>query len=341
MKDFIYFPIVKTRDAELKAMSYLDKTTFDFILPIYELTKSRKSKITPDGDIHKKMIELKRIQGDRPFILDLCANENYINPQIETLLSPENGYYEWVYFLNTYNYMNIIPMVHIYDDDDFQEVENFVTSPYLKEKSLAVRIPFDVEDIDKFIMPITDNLMGTYLYVIIDLGQMLLPLDELENKVIDRINEINKIEYKKIITIVSGTSFPKTVGQFGEHEGSFEILEEKLYLSLSSKFSIKYGDYASINIEQIEMKGGTFIPRIDISLNDTFIYKRYRRTEGSYPLCAKKMIADTRYTSLATWADSEIKSAAEGIPSGISPSFWIAVRMNYFMTKRVNLRQGK
>ncbi|EPK9976499.1 beta family protein, partial [Escherichia coli] len=55
MKKFNYFPIMKTRDAELKAMSKLSSGVFDHILPIYELTKSRKAKIAPDGDIHRRM----------------------------------------------------------------------------------------------------------------------------------------------------------------------------------------------------------------------------------------------------------------------------------------------
>ncbi|MDM7149060.1 beta family protein, partial [Klebsiella pneumoniae] len=42
---------MKTRDAELKAMTHLKDDVFDKILPIYELTKSRKTKTTPDGDI--------------------------------------------------------------------------------------------------------------------------------------------------------------------------------------------------------------------------------------------------------------------------------------------------
>ncbi|WP_404854110.1 beta family protein, partial [Escherichia coli] len=101
---------MKTRDAELKAMSKLSSGVFDHILPIYELTKSRKAKIAPDGDIHRRMLTIKDIQGERPFILDLTSNEKYINDQIRQLVDEKDGYYEWRYFINLYNHLNIIPM---------------------------------------------------------------------------------------------------------------------------------------------------------------------------------------------------------------------------------------
>lgn len=338
MMNYLYFPIIKTRDAEIKALSKLDASIFKNILPIFELTKSRKTQKTPDGDIHKKMLEIKKIAGDSPFILDLSTNKNYINPQIETLLSPDNGYYEWVYFLNSYSHLNIIPMVHLYDDEDFTDVEAFVDSPYIRDKHLAVRIPYNEIDIHKFISPIVRRMSGNILYVIIDVGQVILPTDDIVNIVEERIREIEKTNYPLIKIIVTSTSFPRLVGKHGEFFGEFPIKEELIYQKLKIKNHIFYGDYASINIEQIEMKGGGFIPRIDVSLEEKFFYDRRRRNAGSYVLCAQNILKNKDYENINTWADDEIAQAASGTPSGISPSFWIAVRMNYFITKRVSMR---
>ncbi|WP_435367392.1 beta family protein, partial [Klebsiella pneumoniae] len=99
-----------------------------------------------------------------------------------------------------------------------------------------------------------------------------------------------------------------------------------------------YGDYASINIEQIEIKGGTFVPRIDVSLENIIFYKRYRRNAGSYQKCAEYILKDKRYAAMDIWPDKEIAKAKGNEPSGISPSFWISVRMNHFMNTRVKLR---
>ncbi|AMO58789.1 beta family protein [Endozoicomonas montiporae] len=162
----------------------------------------------------------------------------------------------------------------------------------------------------------------------------------------DQVSDAIEESYRKIVSIkgvqkvvMLATSFPKSPAALGkDHEGEFDILEEKLYQNLSRKVDIGYGDYASINTQQIEIKGGTFVPRIDICLEDKFIYKRYRRHDGSYQRCAQNMVLDGRYSPLGTWADEEIKLATDGKHSGRSPSFWIAVRINYYVTKKVEMR---
>ncbi|MNV81140.1 hypothetical protein D3C71_1747860 [compost metagenome] len=85
------------------------------------------------------------------------------------------------------------------------------------------------------------------------------------------------------------------------------------------------------------MRGGTFVPRIDFCDDGTFYYYRYRRDKGSYVKCAKKVIADVRFSNDFTWGDEEIRSASAGSPSGISPSFWISVRVNNYIHRRVEV----
>ncbi|MBN3239836.1 beta family protein [Pectobacterium versatile] len=341
MIQYCYFPLLKTRDAELKAISKLNDKYFDHILPIYELTKSRKTKIAPDGDIHRKMTLLNEIHGKRPFILDVTSNEKYLNYQLEQLLDESNAFYEWQYFINLYSDMNIIPMIHLYDEDNFTEVEQFVKEISRTKDYLAVRLPYDLDSYKKYITPIVNNLSKTCkLYVILDGEQVIKGLSE---DIIDGFSyacsELEEFSSKIADIITICTSFPLSPASEGKDDhGSFPIVEEMIFKNISKEYAIKYGDYGSINIQQIEIKGGTFVPRIDIALDEEFIYKRYRRNAGSYILCAKKMMSDTRYIRLDTWADDEIKSAAEGNPSGISPSYWIAVRMNYYMSSRVKLR---
>ncbi|HFM4333422.1 TPA: beta family protein, partial [Escherichia coli] len=340
MKKFNYFPIMKTRDAELKAMSKLSSGVFDHILPIYELTKSRKAKIAPDGDIHRRMLTIKDIQGERPFILDLTSNEKYINDQIRQLVDEKDGYYEWRYFINLYNHLNIIPMIHIYDDEDFSEVRSFVSEITKTKKMLALRLPHDLDNYSIFVKPIADSLQDdSKFYVILDAGQVEGATDKEEEYFLNACSDLEMFNDKIEDIIIACTSFPSSPIKYGhDDQGEIPILEEKIFKKISENYQVKYGDYASINIEQIEMKGGTFVPRIDISLEDKFIYKRYRRDAGSYPLCAAMMVKDVRYTPIGIWADHEISLAAKNTPSGISPSFWIAVRMNYFMSTRVLLR---
>ncbi|WP_290705314.1 hypothetical protein [Amphritea sp.] len=349
MSQYKYFPVIKTRDAELRCFKNISNDLLDDILPTYELTKSRKTTKTPDGDIHRRMKQIGEIQGDKPFILDLCTDDKYINPQIEQLIDEFNGFVDWQYFINLYSNLNIIPMVHLYEDSkmEFSEVESFVKKMSVLKSHLAVRLPYDLDasDLSSYLSPIVNNLAeNCKLYVLLDADYIRhdakADVEIVSNLYVESALAVHELGDKIEDIVMICTSFPSSPAQEGngDAEGEFDIYEEVVFREVCKKYPIKYGDYASINTEQIEIKGGTFVPRIDVAIGDKFIYKRYRRDKGSYPLCAKKMVADGRYVSLGVWADKEIELAHNDEPTGISPSFWISVRMNYYIATRVKLR---
>ena len=350
MSDFLYFPTVKTRDAELRCFKNLPSNVRRKILPIFELTKSRKTKVAPDGDIHRRMQQIGEIQEGRPFILDLSTDDKYINPQIEQLLNPYGGFVDWQYFLGLHKDMNIIPMVHIYEGEDknsaFCDVESFAAQMSKDRKHLAVRMPFDLEvgDYLYYLNPIVKNLStGCSLIVLLDANFIRKEAESNIDKVVSHFTDASKevLSLPNIEDVVMlCTTFPSSPAAVGREdaEGEFRTYEEQIYQGIRKTVNIKYGDYASINTEQIEMKGGTFVPRIDIANTDSFIYKRFRRDDGSYVRCAKMVLDDERYQSLNCWTDDEIQLASKGTPTGISPSFWISARMVYYIVTRLNLR---
>jgi ribosomal protein S18 acetylase RimI-like enzyme len=352
MSEFLYFPIIKTRDSELRGFEHIDDSDFSKILPIYELTKSRKTLKAPDGDIYRRMKQIADIQKGRPFILDLSTDERYRNPQIDQLLSEHDGFKEWQYFVfDLHSELNIIPMIHLYEDDngEFADVELFVKSASARTNFLAVRLPYELsnEEIEYYLNPIVRNLNERCkLYVVLDAEFVRTKqVDDVVDIFLEACSGTEKFKDKIESVVMLCTSFPSNVAQTGGEDisGSFSIYEEDIYQGVSEEFSIKYGDYASINTEQIEMKGGTFVPRIDIASLDgkTFTYKRYRRKSGGYVKAAEHTLSDTKsYQSLGIWADREIAAAAANSPSGISPSFWISVRMNYYIKSRILLRES-
>ncbi|UOE84272.1 beta family protein [Vibrio splendidus] len=348
MSEYLYYPIIKTRDAELRCFSNLDDEINSQILPIYELTKSRKAKKAPDGDIHRRMKQIGEIQKGRPFILDLCTSPKYINPQIEQLIDPYNGFMDWQYFLNLYKNLDIIPMVHIYEDEEssFDDVKRFVSSVSKIKNRIAVRLPYDLDrgEYEFYLAPIIGSMHPKCsLIVLLDANYIRKEAEsgikQLIGTFVASINEVSSLPRIDDVVMLC-TSFPSSPAKEGKEdaEGKFRIYEERLYQGIRESVPVKYGDYASINTEQIEMKGGTFVPRIDIALTNEFIYKRYRRGDGSYPRCAKAMLNDAEYTRLDFWPDTEILLASQDTPTGISPSFWISVRMSYYIKSRVNLR---
>jgi hypothetical protein len=353
MSSHKYFPVIKTRDAELRCFKHLSANILEQLLPIYELTKSRKTTKVPDGDIHRRMKQIEEIQKGRPFILDLSTNEQYINPQIEQLISEYDGFIDWQYFINLYKELNIIPMIHIYEDDlmVFPSVAKFVQEMSRVKSHMAVRLPYNLEseDINSYLTPIINNLnKGCTLYVLLDAEYIRNEASEDIGGVIDSFvgscDTISAFGNKVEDIVMLCTTFPSNVAQTGgeDAEGNFKIYEEAIYQGIIAQHPnpIKYGDYVAINTEQIEMKGGTFVPRIDIALAHEFIYKRFRRAQGSYPRCATRMKDDKKYIDIGTWASQEIDLASRGNPTGISPSFWISVRMEYFINTRLNLRSS-
>ncbi|WP_339538732.1 beta family protein [Pseudomonas sp. RA_15y_Pfl2_54] len=350
--NFVYFPVLKTKDAELKAITSIDKNTREKTLPIYEITKSRITKKNSLGDIAKRLDQIRTIQNGLPFILDVSTDPKQINEQIENILSPEEGYRFWREWLETHNDLLIVPVIHINfdDDEDLSEAKKFVISVARNHPKMALRLPTDLseEEYRKILSTIIPALGESKLFILLDDGCIRSPVKDSSifsvaqnyQSAFDKlINLYTPNTWLEKIVCIAG-SFPQLVKKEGkgDESGNFDIYEHGLYLHLKdNRPRMQFGDYASINISQIEMRGGTFVPRIDFCTDDKFFYYRKRRESGSYTWCAKQVIADANFANNYTWGDNEIFSAALGTPSGISPSFWISVRACNYMTRRAKI----
>jgi hypothetical protein len=346
----IYFPVLKTKDAELRAISSIDKSYRRKMLPIYEITKSRITKKDSFGDIIKRLDQIKNIQGELPYILDVTTDVKQKNNQIENILSPLNGYECWKDWLELNCGTNIVPMIHVNFelDEDLTEAKAFVASVTSKYRKMALRLPADLDgdEYEEIISSIVSDLNDTRLYILLDEGCIrdkvktsgLLAITNLYQRAYTRISLLpDANNWLERIICISG-SFPYLVSAEGkgDEKGEFEIFEHSLFLSLKhNRPTLQFGDYASINVKQIEMRGGTFVPRVDFCTDVKFYYYRKRRDVGSYIWCAGRVVVDPMYSSNSSWGDDEIVSASLGSPSGISPSFWISVRACNYMIRRV------
>ena len=50
-----YVPIIKTGDAELRALSNIDDAVKNFVMPLFEITRGRKTRNAEEGVIAKKV----------------------------------------------------------------------------------------------------------------------------------------------------------------------------------------------------------------------------------------------------------------------------------------------
>ncbi|WP_321529107.1 beta family protein [Sedimenticola selenatireducens] len=333
-----YVPIIKSTDAELKGYSYLGEDVKAATTPVFELTRSRRSKNAPDGNIHRRMEQISEIVKDIPFILDLTAHEDLSNDQIDDLLDETGGFQNWIEFLGEYPDLNIVPAIHFYEDTHESVIKQEVQQLLSNHTKLALRVQPDDSSINDYLEIIRSVLTSDdQLILVFDADYII---EEEYQKILEQIVERYQdlpVGFEPWSIVVCASSFPASVVQLSgcyDDHGTIPLLEKKLHLDLKGKgYWICYGDYASVHPKRYQARGGTWVPRVDISLNDSIIYTRYRRQAGGYVRAAKEMIAHPRYSSFDCWGHEQVRQAAEGNPGGLSPSFWIAVRMNIHMSK--------
>jgi len=353
----IYVPIMKTGDAEIRGLENLSKDVKDRITPLIELTPSRVSKNVPHGDINKRLTRLKEAYGDRDreFILDLTTDANLTNRQIEDLQNTHDGYVNWIDFLVSLkkDFPKIIPVIQISDKNIKSEEEYYnrirqqvhALGEYFDD--VVYRFPLEYASYIDDLKEICKAISGDRIICVVDAGFILREKAAIYSQAIEKvITELEQFSLGKIV--VSATSFPKNPTENGGDEYGDSNLEEwTLYNNISSKKKfVIYGDYASINpIRSLQAGGNGWVPRIDMPTETQCFYYRSRKSQieasyaAAYTRVANSIQNDKRYAKTTKlingcWGIEQIESAAEGYPPGLSPSFWISVRMNIHMTIR-------
>lgn len=344
-KNYNYFPILKTTDAELKAYENLNQVVKDGILPIFELTKSRFSSKNPTRTINKRIDKIKELIAQNPFILDLTTEPQLTNEEIDNMLQDNtNGYEKWVELIKNIkqeNY-NIIPVIHynpFYTNDVELEIR--------KLTDICPTLAFRVSVFDEDLMSYLEHILS-----IISPVRLILILDaEFLNISPEGPDKTNIFRHKAMVItekfpdlkaiMCAFSSFPDAVTKKGygkDFEGCFpraeKITREGLKTVLNAP-NFFFSDYASIHPKRYYTVGAQWVPRIDFLDDKSMLYYRCRRDDGGYIRAAQNVISDKRYRKINAfdvWGDAEIYTAANGYPNGLAPSHWIAVRANLYMS---------
>jgi len=357
-----YVPIIKTGDAEMRGLECLSDRVKDRITPLVELTRSRSTKKLPRGDVYRRIERLIQAYGKRRIILDLTSIPELSNEQIQNLLRSDDGYKNWVGFVVTLkeDLPDIIPTIQIKEDiDDVNEMGNRLRG---QARSLA-----DWFDMLSYRISIMDDAYLDDLTVlkkgIPKFGERLICVIDCDfinqgrgtvyaASAIDVINKLVSLGVKNIV--LSATSFPQNPTEYGDdREGKYNLEEVTTFnqvrngLDSASKkqLNLIYGDYASINPNRNDQRGGrAWVPRIDIPTERKLFYRRYRRNSQiqesyakAYTKVAQRITREPDYRNIREklhecWGIEQIELAAGGEPQGLAPSFWISVRMNIHIT---------
>jgi hypothetical protein len=338
----MYYPNLKTSDSELRAVRFLNNRTKRNITPIFELTRSRKTKALPNGSATRRLEQLVDVYGDSPFILDLATEEDIINDEIIGLFDEANGYARWLRFIRELSDSKVTPCALYVEDGgrkSFQtQIEKIVeqygkvclrTSVADEDAAKLYRWAVEASDAKKII------LCGTLYYIEpfrIENYKSLVGA-YIENVVGNRVPST---------LLFPGSSFPRYVTDRDGGEdlsGEFSALELEVENSARRRFSnlpIEPSDFASVHPIRYPTGGGNWIPRIDIFDGTNYRYVRTRRDDGGYESAAQELKKSLVDSLPDCWGKRQIEEAMGGRVTGGSPSFWISVRINCWITQRAS-----
>lgn len=356
-----YLLIVKTGDAEFRALRQLTDDVRSEFLPLVELTRGRKrkDKSNPNRPIYpynKKIENLIEIFNNKTIAIDVTTEPDLTSPEIDLLYLGDDGYHNWIDLLQSLKdsnaFKSIIPSVLFnYDDPDFEKNIQLQLE-HLSNKFDTILYRLDIED-DGYLedLNIIKENTGSEITLIVVLDCKYIPAASYKNAV-SKCNSIIKdiktlLTERRLIIIVASTTFPNNVADVGNDKtDTFDIREIDLHHEVLQSFpEVVYGDYGSINPirnDQIMLSRG-WIPRIDCPLESKIFYYRKRRPEGvtsyasTYRDVARQVVNDPRFPKKVEkiWGLDQIKLCADGIVPSAVPSFWISVRMNTYVSQQV------
>jgi hypothetical protein len=307
--------------------------------------------------------------GSSQIILDVTREESLSCYEIDALSTSDDGYKNWVDFMKTEAeyFQGLIPtlLINPSESENMDAYKSNLTrqlDALMSEFSgVAYRASILLDPEFLYDLILLEETINRHL----DAGKrFVIELDHefirpgtsllLAARTIGIIEKITKILPMAELVILS-TSFPKFVTDLGdEEEDSFPLeevfLHEEIAKNKGARTVIHYGDYGSINPirnDQIIMRSG-WRPRIDFPTSEGRIFyyreKREKDDEGvtnsyasHYASVANNVVNDPSFEKLQDcWGVTQIESAAAGHPPGLSPSFWISVRMEIHMRQQVN-----
>jgi hypothetical protein len=334
-----YFPSLKTNQSELRALANLRPTALTGVIPVFELTRSRKTTKEPNGSAERRVEQLLEIYQRPNFIFDLTTEDDFLSPEMELLFDETNGYSNWVEFVNRHLPNSAIPALQYEEGgsrDNFVRQAETLLSRFA---NIALRLPLSDPEASQIVDMLVTSVGLERVVIVATLGflaqeDISVPLARCERFVQTVL--ANRVPGKLLFC---GSSFPKSVGipPYGsDATGIFAANEFSIFEQLlrsHRNWNLAHSDYASVHPLRYPTRGGSWVPRVDIPLADELAYERRRRDVGGY--FASALEANRKYGTFLPecWGTDQVRLAASGNVPGGSPSFWISVRINIWLTR--------
>lgn len=338
-----YIPALRTRGSEMKAYEQLAGPVRSVLLPVFELTRSRRSKSNADGSILVTVEKLVGHCSDQPFIADITSLDSQGNAETAALLDPADGFKNWCNFVTNHLPGNCIPVIHLTDPFEPTQFLKQLSRLVRHTQGVALRVPTDYPDVGvlaNYLSPVAQRHESHAVALLVDDGYV--KQGEAQASAARCMAVANALSGKVDLVAPLTSSFPYsvTVSDFGGGDSYGDFKLEEVEVSENMKFAgvpgarVVHGDFGLIHPFDFSGTVTNWVPRVDVPLELTGYYYRYRRDAGSYELAAALALKDLKYKALSCWANSMIMAAAAGQPLRRNPSFWISVRVNYHLTRQ-------
>lgn len=352
----------KTGDAELRALKNIPPEVYsnpDFALLI-ELTRGRRSKKDQIGDLNKRIDALMEfIPSDTIVYFDVTSDTNLSNSQIDNIFDVSNGYENWQRFFAELHadFDNSVPMLLVNDiDSDYSNFKHQIVSLANDYHNIGYKIYPSLDETTircelEIIANTLKSIDGVNLTVFYDQGYIVDGLVKIaENNAVSVFGLAHGVLKDCCLTqfVLTSTSFPDSVTSLSKSDhGVIPCTELRLFDSVRDSVAVpvSYSDYGSITPKRNDAApfySNGWTPRIDIPINGVSHIFYYRQKKGGmdyadvYVDVARKCLADVEFPNeLVCWGSHIVKSAASGMKPGSTPSFWVSVRMNMFVTQQL------
>lgn len=351
-EDFLYYPKLRTRAAELNGLKRLTDSRKDKIIPL--ITAGKWPRATSFDSGIKKVIEF---FPDRPFFLDLTDEHNTFSIEQIKLKDATNNYKNWREY--TKQFPNAIPVAQL---NRQASLRDFVMQARLCEQEFG-KVAFVIHDYVRDLEYVKSALSSlddvNNAIVFIDSKYIRNSYSAILAANIQTINAIRKDVPEANISTLS-TSFPSSLASFTNNnaktQGMIDILERQLHEDLGGYDVVGYGDYASIHgiIYDDTPEIMRWAARVDYPAENYWQFER--RPKGSIStgstgtskadfIHAAKAIFSSNPDIQGSdiWGENMITQTAttpdfDGI--GFGPASWISVRVNIHLSKQIDYSQS-
>ncbi|MEG1490196.1 beta family protein [Acinetobacter sp.] len=337
-ESYSYYPVLRTRPAELKGIEKLDDSYKSQILPLFTLGK------WPKAQDFKKVANKVSETFKYPFILDLTTEENVFPEEITSLKNSENNFENWINFCKTIP--NVIPVVQ---KSQQMRLPSFVKQAENIEKQFG-KLAFRIKDYQADVRNVISALAALddpeNAITFIDAKYIRNSYAATVAAVISIINQI-RTEVPEAIICILATSFPASVASYAidnGQRGSLEILERQLHTDIGGSSIAIYGDYASIHgmIYDDAPQIMRWAARVDYPKELTWYFERIPKgtSKSDFEVAAERVLAlhpEIEHSNL--WGEQMIYKTAKkliGKEIGFAPASWIAVRVNIHLVRQID-----